>query len=264
MTLTHTPFIDQLLEQGVIKHHHFEAIARELRRGATLLSALTAGPEARIWAHLARRHGLPHYPQHTDLKVLFADLIPHHLALTHQILPHRTRGHDLQVLTYTHTRPDGPSADFPGLTLRHTLVTPTVWRRAYRLCYPEGLVGRLSETQATALVTLTPLGEAATTTPEQRAEITALTSGLQFIDLHTHPIDEAVIPLVTLAMKALTHSYPHHLEGRRLVVLMVDPHDQDALARLRAQTQREILPAITTAETIQHLLDVDSLTHEGE
>lgn len=252
------PHVQALSHLGLLSDTERDQAQQELGRGATLLSAL-APFESRLWPHYASSRQMPYHPTHTSLQVLFADLIPRQLALTHQIIPHRTRGQALQVITYQPDAPDGPHPDFPGSLLRHALTPPSVWRRVFNLAYPTALAGPLSEEEARALVTLTPLGQPVSVTPEQHAEITALISGLRYIHLSRDPTDPDVQPLVSLPLKALTRAYPHHLEGSRLVVLMQNPHDQQALARLRAQTQRDIIPAITTDETIQALLDVERL-----
>ncbi|MDN8994312.1 hypothetical protein Q0P39_14615, partial [Staphylococcus aureus] len=77
-----------------------------------------------------------------------------------------------------------------------------VWRYLYDLAYPTCVTGSLNEAQARALVTGTPLGEVVSTTPEQRAEILAITRGYHYIDLRRDPIDDAVRLLISTPVKA--------------------------------------------------------------
>ncbi len=255
-----------LIERGVITAAQARAVERECDRGATLTTALALMTDERaVWRHLAQAAGRPFLNSHQDLQVFFTDLLGYREALQHQVLPHRSRGRELQVVTYNPQRQDGafPPA-LPGQLLRHALVSPTVWRYLYDLAYPSPVTGPLGEAEAAALVCCLPLGVPHSATPEQRAEILALTRGYRSIDLRREPVEPGVRGLVSPSLKALTHAYPHHLEGGRLVVMMVDPGDSAAIGRLRQQTQREIIPAVSTREVIDGLIREDDLAGLAE
>ena len=53
----------------------------------------------------------------------------------------------------------------------------------------QGVTGVLDDAHATALVSCTPLGTLTFVTPEQRAEILAMTRGYRDINLRRDPID---------------------------------------------------------------------------
>ncbi|ABW35132.1 General secretory system II protein E domain protein (plasmid) [Deinococcus geothermalis DSM 11300] len=250
--------LSELASVHVITPEQARNVHAECARGATLTSALALLTDEReVWAFLSARAGKSFFRTHHALQVFFTDLLDHHAALAHQVLPWRTRGPELQVLTYNPGRVDGPAPEFGGRSLNHTVISPTVWRYLYDLAYPTCVTGSLNEAQARALVTGTPLGEVVSTTPEQRAEILAITRGYHYIDLRRDPIDDAVRLLISTPVKALTRAYPHHLEGQRLVVMMVDPDDQAALRRLQQQAQLELIPTITTQDVIDQLVAED-------
>lgn len=250
--------LSHLADQGVVSAPEAENVRREISRGATLFTALALMTDERaVWAHLAQTAGRRFLRTHQELQVFFTDLFGFEFALRHQVLPWRSRGRELQVVTYNPEAEDGPVAELPGLQLRCAVVSPTVWRYLYDLAYPTSLTGTLSQAQAQALVTLTALGSPATTTPEQHAEILAMTHGYHYIDLRRDPLDEDVRSLVTTPLKSLTRAYPHHREGSRLVMMMVDPEDDLALHRLRQQTQLDIIPTVTTQAVIDELIARD-------
>ena len=233
-------------------------VRAECRRGATLTSALALmADESSIWDFLASRAGKPFLRTHQEMRVFSPHLLDHHAALKHQILPWKKRGRALQVLTYNPERVDGLVENLGGRMLFHTVTSPTVWRYLYDIAYPSCITGPLDEAQACALVTSTPLEEPANTTPEQRAEILAMTRGYHYIDLRRDPIDDQVRTMLTLPVKVLCRAYPHHLEGQRLVVMMVDPDDQQGLQKMKQQTQRELVPTVTTQDVIDQLIAED-------
>lgn len=269
MSVLHPPehgtLLWDLTERGVITPGQARDVGRECDRGATLTTSLALMTDERaVWHHLAQAAGKPFLNSHQDLQVFFTDLLDHQGALQHQLLPHRSRGRELQVVTYNPQRQDGafPPA-LSGQLLRHAVVSPTVWRYLYDLAYPSCVTGTLDEAEAAALVSCLPLGVPHSVTPEQRAEILALTRGYRSIDLRRDPVEQGVRGLVSASMKVWTHAYPHHLEGGRLVVMMADPGDFAAIHRLRQQTQREIIPAVTTREVIDQLIHQDDLEGFG-
>lgn len=250
--------LHQLVTDAALTPEDLSRVHAERQRGASLYTALALATDERVvWAHLARTHGKTHLTSHKDLRVFFTDLFDHHVALRHQILPWRTRGNELQVVTYHPAARDGANGDLNNQVLHHTLVSPTVWRYLYDLAYPTSRTGILPEAEAQALVTLTPLGEATTTTPEQRAEILAMTDGFHYIDVRRDPVHEDVRTIVTTPVKRHTRSYPHRFEGNRLVVMMVDPHDTWALQQLKQQTQRDLIITVTTEAVVEAMIQRD-------
>ncbi|MBZ9714954.1 hypothetical protein [Deinococcus multiflagellatus] len=250
--------LELLSSLGTLTPQQLEAVTRECHRGSTLTTALTLlTDERQVWAALAEDAGKPFYDSHLALQVFCTDMFDFRVALEHQILPHRPQGDLMEVITYNTGRLDGPAAAIDHQHLVHSVVSPTVWRYLYDLAYPTCLTGTLDALQARALITCTPLGTPTTCTPEQDAEILAMTHGLHAIDVRRQPVDENVRDLISPAVKALCRAYPHRLEGAALVVMMVDPHDELALHRLRQQTQRPIVPNVTTQSVIDALIEED-------
>lgn len=247
--------LNHLLERRLIDQAQYRACHEEIKAGSNVIHALHLfSPEAEVWRHFATQGKYPFYPTIQDLRVIFSDLIDHKTALQYGILPHRTRGQDLQVVTFDPSAMNGIHEAFPGRVVQHALIPPSQWRALFELLYPASLIGQLSELLAQALVTFTPTGADTTMTPEQTAEVLALTRQLRYIDLRTDPPDDDVRHLVTLPTMALSMAYPHHLEGGTLVMLMSNPEDTAAIERLTRQTRLRIVPAIVTEKVIDSLL----------
>lgn len=247
--------LQELLEHGVIDQRGAAGIQRQLRAGASVVSALRlGGNDSVIWPYLAQKVGRPYYPDQQSVRVMFTDLLNFIDVLSTGFLPQRTRGNELQVLTYNPVIASGPHERFPGWLVTPALVSPTLWRTLYELGYPRSITGRLNEQQATALVSLTTLGTTTGVTPDQHAEIQALVRGYTFIDPTINPPNPAVRGTISLPSKALNRCYPHHEEAQALVVMMVDPDDTQALRNIQIQTQMRVIPAITTQQHIDKLL----------
>jgi len=257
-----------LLHQQIITERQYERCQHETQHGSNVTNALHLFcHDVIVWRSLAERSGMPYYADAKELKVMFTDLFPHTTALQHALLPHRSRGAELQVLTYDPSAQDGIHAGFPGWILKHALVAPSIWRQLYLLAYPKSVTGALSDEQAQALITYTRMPERpsagpARMTAEQRAELLAMQLGFRYIDLRTDPVDDDVRHLINISSKATNMVYPHHLEGSQLIMLMVNPTDAECIRMLSRQTQLNIVPAIVTEKVIHQLLEEESRDSE--
>lgn len=254
--------LTELMAQQIITADEWQQVIALLSDNANLYSALRlSGVDDKVWTHLAGEYGRTLYGRRGDLQVIFADLFDHRAALATGLLPHRTRGVETEVLSFEprFTRVPHPALD--PLTLRVGLVTPGLWRTLFHLTFPPVLTGRLSLAEATALVTHTLTGQHTGATPEQLAEIQALTLGYEFIDPLTHPPDDAVQHMVNLDTKAHIGCYPHHREGDVLVVLMARPDNAAALRQVSEQAQLKVRAAISTQRAIDALIRAEDLGH---
>jgi len=247
--------LNHLLDRRLIDRKQYAACQEEVQAGSNVIHALHLfSPEAAVWRHFAVQGKYTFYQTYSELRVIFSDLLDFRTALQYSILPHRTKGLDIEVVTFDPSAMNGLHEAFPGRTVRHAILPPSQWRSLFELLYPPNLTGRLSEEHAKALVTYTQTGMETTMTPEQHAEVIALTKSLRYIDLRTDPPDSDVRHLITLPTMAQSMAYPHHLEGGNLITLMADPEDHAAIDRLTRQTRLRIVPAIATARVIDTLL----------
>lgn len=250
-----------LLHAGLISPDEHAAIIREMQRGASPISAASMFTRDRqVWHTLAQQLNVRSYNDHSDLKLIFADLFTYDLALETGFLPHITRGLTTQVITYDPRLITTTHPAFPGTPLNVALVAPSIWRRVFHLAYPPALTGPLSSEHLTALIAFTRTGDPTTLSPEQRAEHTAMLHDMRYINPRTDPADPDLRDLINANLKTLLQVYPHHLERGALVVLMVNPTDSDLIARLQQITQHTIIPAVTTPDMIRELLERDDLT----
>ena len=253
------PLLSELLGANAITSEQQKSIETHIARGANTISALRqGGDEMRIWHYLAQKFERPFYPTQQTVRVMFTDLINFHDVLQTGWLPHRTRGIELQVLTYSPIDTNTQIDLFPGWIVVPSLITPTLWRTLYELGYPTTITGRLTHAQATALVTFTTTDTFTSATEDQQAEIKAAARGYTFIDPTINPPNPAVRNTVTLPTKALHRCYPHHEEADALVLMMLNPEDKTAIQTIQAQTQRRIIPTITTQEHLNNLLLADN------
>jgi|GEM_PF-5560439 len=205
-----------------------------------------------VWQQFALERRLPYYARHEDLCVLFTDLFDSRVALQHQILPHRTSGQDICVVTYDHTRKD---TYLSGVGMvKHALVTPRTWRFLFDLAYPRALTGPLSWEEAVALATLTPLGTDAGLTSEQFAEAKALQRDLPYLDPAQQPPQVGVQHLIESGTQRHRLVIPHSVTNGTLTVLMADPDDDSTVRLIELQTQLNVRRAVTTKEAITALL----------
>lgn len=256
---------NSLLQAQLITPAEHSRIINEMQRGASAISATSLHTDDRhVWHRLGQTLGIPTFADHTDLKLIFADLFTHDLALETAFAPHITRGLITKVITYDPRSVTAAHPAFPGTPLHVTLVAPSIWRRIYDLAYPAALTGPLSSEQLTALISFTRTGERVTLSPEQRAEHAAILHNLRYIDPRREPVDDDLRHLLTANLKTLLQVYPHHIEGDALVTLMVNPTDAAQLQRLEQVTQRRIIPAVTTPDMIRELLERDDLTSNAE
>ncbi|ASN83258.1 hypothetical protein [Deinococcus ficus] len=258
--------LGHLLTLNHLDHEQFHRCQEEVKKGSNVINALSLfANDTEIWRQFALESEREFHPDHRSLRVMFSDLMTYDLVLRTGLLPHRERGPELQVVTYDPGMVDGPHPAFPGRVLKHALIPPSAWRTLFDLAYPQVLIkASMTEPEAVALVTFTQTGASIRMTPEQRAEVIALTRGYRFIDVRTDPVDPEVIGLINLSTKAMSSAYPHHLEGGNLVVLMSDPEDQEAIDRLYKQTRLRIIPAIVTRAIIDELLKKESAARPVE
>lgn len=259
----------ELMDQDVITEHEWHRLITLLSDHANLYSALQlAGLDHRVWRYFAQQYNRTFYATREDLRVVYAGLFDHRTCLATGLLPHHKRGDEVVVLGYEPRFTRVPHPNLDALKLRVGLITPTLWRILFALAYPPALTGPLDMAEATALVTYSTTGQQSSATPEQRAEITAITRGYEFINPETHPPDPSVRYMINLPTKALFGCYPHHLEnshaGPHLVVLMAHPDNAAALAQLQEQSQMRVRAAISTQRAIDRLINAEELELRGE
>lgn len=251
-------FYKQLLDENAITSDQLKAIQRDLGLGSTPTTALMNNTDNEaVWRIIARQYRRKFFPRQQEVRVFFTDLMDYETVLSTQLLPQRTSGNYLHVLTHNPTIEPAPHPHpkFAGMILDPRLITPTLWRSLYAIGYPKAIVRKdLSEAEATALVTLTELGSEVSVTPNQNAEIQAIAKGYNYIDPRIEPPNQSVQDMISLSSKTLYKCYPHHMQSSGLVVMMVNPDNKEAIRQLQFQSQCNIIPAITTQTNIELLI----------
>lgn len=91
--------------------------------------------------------------------------------------------------------------------------------------------------------------------PEMLAKSLAAQLGYPFIDPVEQPPDPSVMVMVPEATVRRYNVFPHHIENGTLVVMMKDPRNIFAIDDLRILTKRDILPAVSTEQSISRLIE---------
>src|SRR5690554_2960671 len=87
-------------------------------------------------------------------------------------------------------------------------------------------------------------------TEQQLIEVLEFQQGIPRVSLSRYAIEQDVVQLVPKDLAKRHYAMPFQIDGNKLFVAMSDPMDYYALEELRMATGLQIVPAITTKDSL--------------